>query len=248
MKSSRLSSNHSAPVRPFLILVALCAILTGTESVSAWSVTGFEHPQQEATKEPEIGQTETSQSEATPMSPSAMQAETPFSEATPTTVQHVETVPPVAMQQPIELAAGSSGTVLSLSVSGGSNYNETITISTTVQAITRVNNSNFYFEIRAPDGTVVAMHSFGDVPRLEGGETFSYSWTSNNSSYPLVGDYSVSLCWSPGGSQNCNIASATTTFYSANTLGALLTAALVALVGRWLWRKRKNLFDREAAG
>jgi hypothetical protein len=236
----------------------LLVLVAQVEPAFALSIAGLEQPQQEATPEPAIEQAETSLSEATPtpMRLSAMQAETALSEATPTPVQPeygpVDSVPPAALQQPIEqqdgveAAAGQSGTVLSLSLSGGSNHNETITISTAVQAISRINNSNFHFEIRTSEGMVVATHNYGDVPRMNAAESFSYSWSSNNSSYPLMGDYSVTLCWSTGGSQNCNIASATTTFYAANSLGAVLTFSLVALVARWLWSKRKMLFG--AAG
>ena len=143
--------------------------------------------------------------------------------------------------------AANSGSIVSLSASGGGNFNETITINATVRADDKVNNSNFYFEIRAADGSVVATNNFGDVPSMESGNTFSYSWQSNNGSYPLQGDYSVSICWSPGNSNNCNIASATTSFYSANTLGPLLTVILVALVGRWLFKRRDTLFGSAEA-
>jgi hypothetical protein len=160
-------------------------------------------------------------------------------------IGQAETTLQAPVQEAVEAAAGQSGVILSLSAAGGSNFNETITISTIVQATGHTNNTNFYFEIRASDGTVVATHSFDGVPSMNAGETFSYSWTSSNSAYPIMGDYSVTLCWSPGGSQNCNIASATTTFYAANSLGAVLTVILIALVARWLWRKRKSLFAGE---
>lgn len=136
--------------------------------------------------------------------------------------------------------AANTGTILSLTASGGGNFNETITISTTVRSEDGVNNSNFYFEIRDSNGTVVATHSFGGVPSLDDGGNFSYSWTSNNGSYPTMGNYTVSLCWSPGGSQNCGIASASSSFYSANSLGWFLTLILFGLIGRWLWTRRER--------
>lgn len=142
------------------------------------------------------------------------------------------------------LCLGMGGTVLSLSASGGGGYGDTITISVTVRADDRANNSNLYFEIRAPDGSVVDTHST-DVPRLEAGETFSHSWTSNNSSYPLMGDYTVSVCWSPGNSRNCQIAQATTGFYSVWTLGPLLTGVGLLLLGRWIWSRRHDLRAEE---
>ncbi len=144
------------------------------------------------------------------------------------------------------LCLGMGGTVLSLSASGGGGYGDTITISVTVRADSRVTNSNLYFEIRAPDGSVVDTHGTG-VPNLGQGDTFSYSWTSNNSSYPLVGDYTVSVCWSPGNSRNCRIAQATTGFYSVWTLGPLLTGVGLLLLGRWIWSRRRDLVAEKGA-
>lgn len=140
--------------------------------------------------------------------------------------------------------AAQAGTITFLSASGGGNFNETITISTTVRADDKVNNSNFYFEIRADNGTVAATHTFGGVPSLEAGATFSYSWTSNNASYPIQGNYTLSLCWSTGNSQNCDIASASTSFYAASSLGWFLTLVLIGLAGRWLWVRQSQL-ERE---
>jgi hypothetical protein len=77
---------------------------------------------------------------------------------------------------------------LSLSASGGSEQNSTITIQTTIQG-SQANNTNLYFVITAPDGSVVASHQFNGVPRLSGGETFSYSWQTNNSNFPAQGNY-----------------------------------------------------------
>lgn len=145
------------------------------------------------------------------------------------------------------LVAAGDGTVLSLTVSGGANFNETITISATVRADGRIQNSNLYFVITAPSGAVVATHSVG-VPSLDAGATFSYSWSSNNSGYPDMGTYTVTLCWSPGNAQNCGIASASTSFYSADTLGWALTAALFGLIGWWLLRRRQALFGAAEAG
>ncbi len=135
----------------------------------------------------------------------------------------------------------ASGSVLSLSASGGGSYGDTIVISATVQANDKVNNSNLYFEIRAPNGTVVAT-SGADVPSLENGDTFSYNWTANNSGFPETGTYTVSLCWSPGNSRNCNIAGSTTSFYSVPTLGTVLGIVALGLLAIWLWSARHTLF------
>jgi hypothetical protein len=137
------------------------------------------------------------------------------------------------------LIAANTGTVLALSASGGGNFNETITINTTIQSIDQVNNSNLYFEIRASDGTVVGTHSFEGVPSMNAGDTFSYTWTSHNGSYPLQGDYSLTLCWSPGNSRNCTIASATSSFYAANTLGPFLIFTLIAFIVWRMWKQQR---------
>jgi hypothetical protein len=139
---------------------------------------------------------------------------------------------------------GASGTVLSLTASGGGGYGDTITITTSVRADSKVNNSNLYFEIRAPDGAVVSTHSFGDVPSLEEGGTFTYSWNSNNSGYPAQGNYTVSLCWSTGNSHNCDVAQASTSFYSVPTFGLVLTVATLGLLAIWIWSARRILFGR----
>lgn len=140
----------------------------------------------------------------------------------------------------------SADAVNSLTASGGGNFNETITIQASVSASSRIQNSNLYFEIRAPDGTVVDTHSISPPP-MESGETFSHSWQSSNSAYPTIGNYSVSLCWSPGNSQNCQIASATTSFYSVPTFGTLLTIIALMLVAAWFWYMGGRLQKLKAA-
>lgn len=145
---------------------------------------------------------------------------------------------------PIGLIYGANnGTITSLSASGGANPGEDITISVSIRANSRVNNSNLYFRIISPAGVVVATHT-ASPPSMNGGDTWSYSWISNNSSYPEMGTYTVSVCWSPGASQNCQIASASTTFYSADSLGPLLLVGF-ALVGLLVWRQRIPWVDNE---
>jgi len=146
------------------------------------------------------------------------------------------------------LSMAPDGEVVSLTATGGGSQNDTITISVTVRATARVTNSNLYFEIRAPNGTVVDTHSTGDIPSMNNGDRFSYSWNSNNSSYPEMGDYTVWVCWSPGNATNCGVAQASTTFYSVPTMGIVLSVVALALLGFWLWRARHKLFpSREAA-
>jgi hypothetical protein len=146
------------------------------------------------------------------------------------------------------LNLANSGTVVSLSASGGGEFNQTITIHTTINALEKVQTSNLYFEIRAPDGTVVATHETSP-PSLEAGDSYSYNWSSNNSSYPSIGDYSVVLCWSPGNSRNCQIpgGAVTTTFFSVPTFGEVLTIVALVLVAVWFWRVRRRLSNSPEA-
>lgn len=131
------------------------------------------------------------------------------------------------------LHAANEGTIQSVSASGGANFNENITISISLRANEKVNNTNVVSRIIAPSGAVVASHMY-DSLSLEAGGTTSYSWGSNNSGYPDMGTYTVQVCWSTGGSNNCNIASASTSFYSADSLGPLLYVGL-ALIGWLVW-------------
>src|SRR5574341_529232 len=117
--------------------------------------------------------------------------------------------------------AANEGTITSLSASDAPAFNQTITVNATFSAIETVNNTGAYYEIIAPDGvTVVATH-FTDIPSLNPRQTFSDSWATTNSSFPSSGTYTLRVCWSPGGSQNCSIDSrgwVSTTFFSVPTL------------------------------
>jgi hypothetical protein len=137
------------------------------------------------------------------------------------------------------LSLGAGGSIASLTVSGGQEYGQMITVYAAGRAESKINNSNFYFEIRAPDGTVVDTATHG-LPRLEDGDSYSYTWTSNNTAYPVRGDYTVFLCWSPGNSTNCQIASATTSFYSVPTLSIGLIAVAALLIAWWIWVMRRR--------
>ncbi len=146
--------------------------------------------------------------------------------------------------------AANEGTVTSLSATDAPTFNETIAIAATFLANEKVNNTNAYYEIIAPDGvTVVATHST-DVPPLEAGQSYSDSWATTNSSFPGSGTYTLRVCWSPGGSQNCSIDSrgwVSTSFYSVPTLGLGLALAGVALLGWFLWRRRAD-FSKPQVG
>ena len=139
------------------------------------------------------------------------------------------------------LVAANTGNITSLTASGGANPGEDITISSTVQATSGITNSNLLYTITAPDMTVVATHKFNGVPLLNNGDTYPYSWVINNSGFPAIGTYTVTLCWSTGNNENCNITSASTTFYAANSLGILLAIGAAGFMGV-LWWKRETVF------
>jgi hypothetical protein len=136
------------------------------------------------------------------------------------------------------LAAG--GSILSLTASGGSTPNSTITIQSTVRATNNIKNSNLYYTITGPgaDSTIRATHRTSPG-HMNPHETFSDSWATTNTGWPM-GDYTLTLCWSTGNLSTCDIDYATTTFYSVPTLGWTLTLiALILLLG-WLWHRRKE--------
>jgi hypothetical protein len=136
------------------------------------------------------------------------------------------------------LAAG--GTILSLTASGGSTPNSTITIKSTVRATKRINSSNLYYTITGPgsDSTIRASHRT-TLGRLNNNQTYSDSWTTTNNSWP-AGNYTLNLCWSTGNLNTCDISSATTTFYSVPTLGWTLSFVALTLLLGWLWHRRKE--------
>jgi hypothetical protein len=135
-------------------------------------------------------------------------------------------------------ALAADGAITSLSASDAPAFGQTITVNASFRADSRINNSNVYYEILAPDGvTVVATHST-EMPRMESGDTFSDSWTTTNSSFPASGTYTLRACWSQGNSQQCQIASASTTFFSVPTLGWWLTLAGLILLAVFVWRNR----------
>ncbi len=136
--------------------------------------------------------------------------------------------------------AAGSGTITSLTASDAPDAGDSVRVRSNVRADGKINSSNLYYVIYAPDGvTVVATHTT-NLPNLKAGDTFSDSWSTSNLSFPSIGTYTVSLCWSPGGSHNCSIDSATTTFYSVPSLGPFLSLVALALVVFWIWRRRHD--------
>lgn len=136
----------------------------------------------------------------------------------------------------------NTGTITSLIGSGAENPGDPILISSQVRADSRVTNSNLYYEVFAPGGVLVDSHQT-NPPSFEPGDTFSDSWSTSNT--PSSGTYSVTLCWSTGNAKNCDISSATTSFYSVPTLGTALTGLGALLLAGYLWHNRR-LFYQEA--
>ncbi len=129
-----------------------------------------------------------------------------------------------------------ANSITSINVSGGG-QNSTVSISVSVLATEKVNNSNIRIQIIAPNGNVMASTQL-DTPSLNDGDTWQGQWTANNNP-PVIGDYTVSVCWSPGNSGNCNFASSSTTYYSADTLEILLPVLIVFLISLFLYQEHK---------
>lgn len=132
----------------------------------------------------------------------------------------------------------AGGNINSLSATDAPGLGDTVQITSLVQATSKIQNSNLYYTITI-GSTLVATHTT-TPPKFEIGDTFSDSWSISNSSFPSIGTYSVTLCWSTGNSQNCDIDSATTTFYSVPTLGWGYVTLGGAIFGYWLWTRKAD--------
>jgi len=136
--------------------------------------------------------------------------------------------------------AGPDGTITALSATDAPTPGQTITVSASFTANSKISNSNVYYEITAPDGvTVVATHGTS-APNLQAGESFNDSWTTTNTSFPSAGTYTLTACWSTGNSTNCDIDRKTTSFFSVPTLGGWLTLLGLVLLSVFLWRRRAD--------
>lgn len=136
---------------------------------------------------------------------------------------------------PAAAQGGNRGVILSLVGVGASRPGDPIDVSSSVQALDPISQSNLYYLLRAPSGAVVAQQTT-DPGGLSAGQVFNDAWSTSNT--PQTGTYTVSLCWSTGNSHNCNIAYAETSFYSVPTLGIPLSLVALGLLAAWLWRRR----------
>jgi len=141
--------------------------------------------------------------------------------------------PATALAAPLR---ANTGTVLALTGTGASSPGDPIQISSTVQADSSIQNSNLLYAVYEPGGNLVASRKIS-LAKMEGGDVFSDSWSTSNT--PSSGTYSVTICWSTGNAENCDIASAMTNFYSVPTVGLPLALLALALLGAFVWRRRQ---------
>jgi hypothetical protein len=146
-----------------------------------------------------------------------------------------------AVPASLAFQAGDRGVILSLTGIGAARPGDSIVVNARVQALRRINRSNLYYVVSAPSGAMVAQHTTS-LGLLRRGDTYSDSWSTANT--PETGTYTVTLCWSTGTAHSCNIASASSSFYSVPTLGWALSAAALGLLGLFLWRRRGD-FGRQ---
>ena len=134
------------------------------------------------------------------------------------------------------LAAG--GRILTLNAWGGWASGTPVNVQSTIFADKKIANSNLYYTISLA-GTVYATHTTNQTAMAQN-ETRNDTWATVNTNWP-EGDYTISICWSTGNSQKCDIdGPKTTTVHFVPTLGWELTVAAVAILLYGLWRRRKE--------
>jgi hypothetical protein len=142
------------------------------------------------------------------------------------------------------LAAG--GRILTLNAWGGWGPNTPVYVQSTFTADSKLNNSNLYYTI-ALGSTIYATHTTNLTP-MNINETRNDQWNTVNSGWP-AGDYTVTICWSKGGSHNCDIdGPKSVTVHFVPTLGWQLTLVLLGFLLYIVWRRRKDFeLPREKA-
>jgi hypothetical protein len=134
------------------------------------------------------------------------------------------------------LAAG--GRIITLNAWGGWAPDTTVTVQSTVTADSKIGPSNLYYTISL-GSTLYATHTTS-LTKMNANETRNDQWDTVNSGWP-EGDYTITVCWSTGNSQNCDISGPlSTTVHFVPTLGWGLTIAAVGILLFGVWRRRKE--------
>jgi hypothetical protein len=134
------------------------------------------------------------------------------------------------------LAAG--GRILTLNAWGGYAPDTTVTVQSTVFADSKIGPSNLYYTISL-GSTIYATHTT-TLTKMSQYETRNDQWDTTNSGWP-EGDYTVTVCWSTGNSQNCDIdGPKSVSVHFVPTLGWGLTLSAVGILMYGLWRRRKE--------
>ncbi|MBN2557002.1 MAG: hypothetical protein JXA97_13800 [Anaerolineales bacterium] len=135
-------------------------------------------------------------------------------------------------------------TITSLSATNAPMQGQSVTITASVLADNPVQpSSNLYYQIIAPDGVTVVQTHRTTVPSLQHGDTFSDSWSTNNSSFPQTGNYTVTACWSRQDRTDCRLDFKETTFYSVPAVGLGLGIFGLGLFGAFIWKRRDMFSD-----
>ena len=135
------------------------------------------------------------------------------------------------------MGASNKGKILQLLVQGAGNPGEPLVIDSLSEAYEKIPNSNLYYEVYSPSMTLLDTRKI-NPGRMEVGDTYSDHWESYNT--PDSGNYTVTLCWSTGQAQNCDIDYVETIEYSVPTIGLGLSILAVGLFGVLLWRNRQH--------
>jgi hypothetical protein len=135
-------------------------------------------------------------------------------------------------------ARAAGGRILTLNAWGGWAPDTPVTVQATVFADTRINNSNLYYTISL-GSTIYATHTTL-LSRMNQYDTVNDQWETVNSGWP-EGDYTVTICWSTGNAQNCDIdGPKSVVVHFVPTLGWGLTLALLGFLLFLLWRGRRD--------
>jgi hypothetical protein len=138
------------------------------------------------------------------------------------------------------LGQAIKGDIHSFTAIGATNPGDPINISSLVHAHQKIQNSNLYYEVYSPSMTLVDTREI-DPGNMAIDDTFSDSWSTYNT--PEIGNYTITLCWSTGGSHNCDIDYAEIIIFSVPTIGFGLTIVALGLLGLFLWQNRRQFSE-----